>query len=740
MSPPRGLESTATESATGATWRPWRLRTIAFSLAAAIGMWELGLTRLASLLWFHELAYVIVALALVAMAVGASGASFLLRRGGDLRRPAGALLLALPSTIAACTVALLHSDLAWLLGLFALPFMALGALTPMLYRLARHDRPAGVYAAELLGAVAGLALLGPLALASWGETGTGLLAAVVAVAPMVLAGRSGGPNWRLGLAALGPLLLLAALRGSGPAWLQAPMLGEVGLASHMTGLVEREGLRWHQTRWSAWARTDLLETQATDAAYAFTDAMFVARSVTWDGHSRRFASPRMEAMASLQRLPWVIASRPRVLVLGGGAGFGAAVALQEGSTAIRVVEVNPDTVAFARARAGDNGAIYQRPEVRVSVAEARRFVGTDPEQYDLITLSLMETSPALQRGRSHVHARLLTVEAIADYMARLRQGGVVAIVHNTSELADRTWATAAAALRGVGKDPSGHLSVWRLAAGPQDNAFSHLLLVAAQPWSAQELARLGQSAAELGASTLPAPTAGHRPVTDQRPFLYATGRSLPLQVGCAAMAMLLALGLALRRRGRPGRPALPHLSLALCGAAAALVQVAAIYHAQIAIGAPALAMGAALAGLLGGAGAAAAAWSALPRWAQRPRAVCLLAAGAAGLLTLFAHIWSEALALLSLTGAVTGTVLILAGHGAALGLPFVALLRQASAAREDGEALAVGQDALGAMAGTSAALVLAQLLGYPLVFAAAVAALLVAASTAPSGSKRAPLG
>ena len=709
--------------------KPGSLRLVAFTLAAALGVWELGLTRLASLLLFHEVTYLVLALALVAMAVGAAAVTRLLRRGGDLERPLRGLLLALPTTMVCCTCALLHSDLAWGLGLFAVPFSLFGAITPLLYRLARQNRPGLVYAAELFGAVVGLALLGPLALAWLGESGASFLAAAMATGPMALAVR---PHklcqwWRTTLAAAGPALVLAIHLIMSPAWLAAPVFGGVGISTHMEQLVAREGLHWHETSWSAWARTDLIRTHAAEVAYGFTDAMFVARSAAWDGQSARFDADRLERLASLQRLPWRLGQRPEVLVLGAGAGFGVAIALQEGSKRVTAVEVNPDMVVFGRDLAAENGAVFRRPEVQVTVAEGRHFVRADVNRYDLITLALMETAPALQRGRSHVHARLLTAEALGEYLDHLRPGGVVAIIHNTAELAARTATTAQAALRASGRDPEAHLSAWRLTdVADRDNPFSDLLLVAERPWPSRPATLLAQAAAAIGASRVPATGAAGRVVSDERPFLYARGPMLPIQAAGGVIALLLAGMLSRRRSAGDGRP-LPHAALVLCGVAASLIQVGAIYRAQVAIGTPATAMGVAIAGLLGGAGMAAAIWPSLPRRLRDPAFLCAIGAVSAVTLAATSGAWSGALWPLSAAAAAAATLLLLAAHGLAIGLPFVALLHRASQQRADGEAVVVAQDALGAVLGASCAAVIARAAGFTSVFVVAALALALAA-------------
>ena len=569
--------------------------------------------------------------------------------------------------------------------------------------------------------------MGPATIGQMGASHGALLAAVIGLlAPLLLGLFSTHRRWaKLALAGVLPLPLLFGALWSAPGWLSAPVIGDVGVQTHLEGLVEREGLRSMSTRWSAWARTDLIRTGADDAAYAFTDAMFVARSVRWDGNSPRFDSKRMERLAALQRLPWLAGRQEHVLVLGAGAGFGVAIALQQGAQRVQAVEVNGETVAYARRLAAENGRVFARPEVQVDVAEGRRFVRTDDQLYDLVTLALVETAPAVLRGRSHVHARLLTVEAIADYLAHLKPNGIVAITHNAADLAGLSVATALAALDVGQGERTGRLAWIALPnVSPQTNPFSHLLLISARPWTPAQLLALQRQSTALGATTNWQPTAqDEEPPTDERPFFFTRSDGLPPTVWLGIVALLAALILAWRRPGAPpqARPPALDAALVLSGAAAALIQVAAVYRAQVAIGAPAAAMGAALGGLLAGAGVAALLWPRLPALARRPSGACSLAAASALLLWATSPAWSSALLVMSPVAAAGVTVAILAMHGLLLGLPFVALLRACASADDDGEAIAVAQDALGAVMGATCATAIAISLGFAAVFATAAA-------------------
>ena len=74
-------------------------------------------------------------------------------------------------------------------------------------------------------------------------------------------------------------------------------------------------------------------------------------------------------------LPYHLLDRPKVLVLGAGAGAQVLLALYHGATPIDAVELNPQLVELVRGRYAEfAGNLYGRPEVRVHIGEARGFV------------------------------------------------------------------------------------------------------------------------------------------------------------------------------------------------------------------------------------------------------------------------------------------------------------------------------------------------------------------------------
>lgn len=128
-------------------------------------------------------------------------------------------------------------------------------------------------------------------------------------------------------------------------------------------------------------------------------------------------------------LPYQLAERRRVLVLGAGGGFEVRAALARGAREVDAVELDRRVVALLegplRAHAGP---VYHAPGVRAHVAEARAFVSSAPGSYDLIQVALLDSLGASLTGaQAASESFLYTVEAFGELLARLNPGGVLAV-------------------------------------------------------------------------------------------------------------------------------------------------------------------------------------------------------------------------------------------------------------------------------------------------------------------------
>jgi SAM-dependent methyltransferase len=207
----------------------------------------------------------------------------------------------------------------------------------------------------------------------------------------------------------------------------------------------------------------------------------------------------------LNYLDWMITSAPyftlpdvrrdlHVCVLGAGGGAGVLLALRHGAREVDAVELNPNIPELLHGRFRDfAGGLYDRPEVRVHRADARAFVQTARETWDLIDLSLVDSFAASAVGVGAVNENYLyTREAFEAFLSHLRPGGVLAVTRwartpPRDEL--KVFATAVAALERMGLSPGERLVLIR-------NWAVATLLVKKESFTAPELSALRRWAEE----------------------------------------------------------------------------------------------------------------------------------------------------------------------------------------------------------------------------------------------------
>jgi SAM-dependent methyltransferase len=218
----------------------------------------------------------------------------------------------------------------------------------------------------------------------------------------------------------------------------------------------------------------------------FTDGDGLTALTRYDG--------RREPLAYLDQLtsalPYHLLARPRVLVLGAGAGADVLQALYHGAPSIDAVELDPHIVDLVQHRFADfSGAPYGVPGVRVHVGEARGFVASHHHRYDLIQVALLDAFTASAAGLYALsESYLYTVEALQEYLRHLEPGGMLAItrwVNLPPRDVLKLFATAVIALERDGARPAQQMALirgWKTAT----------LLIKNGALTATEIAALGE--------------------------------------------------------------------------------------------------------------------------------------------------------------------------------------------------------------------------------------------------------
>ncbi len=419
-------------------------------LSAAVIAYEILLTRLFSIILWHHFAYMIISLAFLGF--GASGTFLAFARPWAIARftPVFAAFAVLFGASAPAAFALAQRlpfnplELAWdwrqaaylltLYLLLAVPFFCAAVCIGLSYTRFR-DRIGVIYRADLAGAGTGALTIMLVLFALTAERTLALLGAAGFIAAgLICLERRRGLAAALALIALGlvsPILwpdgaiaprpspykeLSQALRAPG-----AEVLARRSSPLGALTVVRQPTIPFrHAPGLSLYA-----EAEVPPQLGLFTDGGSMTAITRYRGEPGELAYLDDQTAA----LPYHLLERPRVLVLGAGGGADVLLARHHRAEAIDAVELNPQVVALMRHDFADfAGHLYDAPGVRVTVAEARRFVTMSRESYDLIQISLLDSFTATAAGLySLSESTLYTVEAFSAYLRRLSPGGFLAI-------------------------------------------------------------------------------------------------------------------------------------------------------------------------------------------------------------------------------------------------------------------------------------------------------------------------
>ena len=719
----------------------------ALLVLAAIGLaYEVALTRLFSLIFQYHYVFLIVSLAVLGLGIGAA-VGHLTRSRADGQAPGSvALLLGVALIGVAIALASVRSAdrIALAAGLGLAPFVLLGWLNATIFaRYAAYS--ALLYGADLFGAVLGL--VGALALVEVvGAFGSVLaLAGLAGLAAALLAWRWRGLVAGAGaLAALGIGLALSGAVEYEPARLQDAPPDKTMTHVLQDPAAEAEIL---DTRWSTFARVDLVGIADEALRYVFTDAGAGSVMVRYDP-----ANPAESAWLeqNVDNLPFAVEPRPdRVLILGAGAGKDVVQARLSGAETIAAVEINPTMVELTNDYADYTGDVFRLPGVTTAVTDGRNFIERADDRYDLIYLNLVYSQAATPGAAALAENYIFTREALAAYWGHLTEDGRIgAVTHNGPE-GIRLFLGAIDMLRHEGMSLREALErvtlTTRRTTDPQ--ARTAIVTVDRAPWTperSQELFRLiearGMSVLYIphtheqllgglatGELSLEQYIAGNDefnyfPTTDDRPFFYHLDPGLPTALGTLlrAVVVLSLLYVALvvvtwsPRQVPLDRRAAWLGYFGLLGAGFMLVEIPLIQRFNLLLGAPALALSAVIGGMLLGASAGSL-FSGRFTVERLPRLV-MAAALATGLGVLAAIVLYPTLIDLALPlplGARAAlTVALLLPLGFVMGIAFPSGMRLAARTDPAGIPAHWGANAVASTLGSTLATVLAMTYGF----------------------------
>ncbi len=174
-----------------------------------------------------------------------------------------------------------------------------------------------------------------------------------------------------------------------------------------------------------------------------------------------------------------------VLVIGAAGGSEAKAALMFGASHVDAVEMVGHVIDIGKNKYAEyNGNIYNNERVNAVKGEGRSFLRSTNRKYDVIQMFSNHTSSSIGAGTGAMATTYLqTVEAYKEYFSHLKADGILHINHH---IYPRMITTAARAWKEMGrKDLLRHVVVLEVIGPVQDNLPT--MLIKMSPWTEGEL-------------------------------------------------------------------------------------------------------------------------------------------------------------------------------------------------------------------------------------------------------------
>lgn len=331
------------------------------------------------------------------------------------------------------------------LGL-AVPFFFGGGAVGLILSAYSH-RVNTLYASDLLGAGVGC-LLCPILLWEVGAGGCLCAVGILGALTIAMVAPEGRKTLSLGLAAV-----LAVGLG---AWLpsfdaQFPVPGKKHLQITQKQGLDLGGVHEY-SRWSANSRIDVIKSPlphwlaygigAKDMPFALDPAnaqkLGAQKWIMQDGDAGTFVTDYTHSELGrdyLQRTLYAMSaqvkkgSSPRVFVIGVGGGPDVWAHLLTGASKVKGIELNRGVLEAHHTVAREfSRGMLEDPRVELVVDEGRSALMRDPERYDIVQMTGIDTWTSLASG-AYVLAEnyLYTVEAVTQMYEHLAEGGLLQI-------------------------------------------------------------------------------------------------------------------------------------------------------------------------------------------------------------------------------------------------------------------------------------------------------------------------
>jgi spermidine synthase len=303
--------------------------------------------------------------------------------------------------------------------------------------------------------------------------------------------------------------------------------------------------------------------------------------ITAEGHYHQrifdFSDPKSTRWSTVRRYyNFPYQAQPKlanVAVVGAGTGNDVAAALRAGARHVEAIEIDP-----AIELTGDLShpeKPYSNPRAHVVIDDARSFLRTTEQTFDLIVYGLLDSHTLLSQGSSvRLDSFVYTVQGIRDARSRLKPDGALSLSFCvvTDDLGRKIYRTLQEAFDGrppvcvqAGYDNSiifleSNDPAWTLPAKTiEDAGFIDKTAFYANPSLQADVS------------------------TDDWPFFYMPRRIYPLSYLIMVVEVVV-LSLFVARNYLPGRPQLSHVSFFFLGAGFMLIETKGITEMGLAFG------------------------------------------------------------------------------------------------------------------------------------------------------------
>ncbi len=472
-------------------------------VSCAILVFEIAATRILSVVHWYHWAFLCVSLAMLGL--GAPGVWFTFARRPE--RFLSPLLLLSAALLPLSIVAIVkvggqlpsHAILFSMMCLL-LPMLCMGGAVCLLLMRAQGERIARMYGFDLVGACIGALAVIPLMHTVPTPSLVGALGLLPLAAHVCLKGRVS----KVALALCIALLALLAWR-------------EPFILRYSKSYQERGYITPIYEKWTPTARLTFFDSvfwvSNKEAGFAWgrgTRARPVSIEQYWIEQDGSAGTPITRFDGDLSKLEYLLDDvtavgyqlrlPQSVAIVGAGGGRDILTARLMSARHIDAIELNPHIIKALSTRFRDFcGDVYHQPGVEAIAGEGRSTLTRSARAYDIIQISLIDSWAATAAGAFALSENnLYTVEAFRLYFRRLTPTGMISTSRwlGISFETPRLVLLVQQALREEGiANPNAHLIVVQ-------GRTVGTVLVSRSPFSAAEIGRLSQIAAQRGFTVL----------------------------------------------------------------------------------------------------------------------------------------------------------------------------------------------------------------------------------------------